>query len=242
MAGTLRVRRSRGAFSGVLLVLLGLWGALVPLVGPYLQYAYRPDKAWTVTSGRIWLEFLPAAGAVIGGVLLLASRLRPSALLGASLAALSGAWFALGSVIVRFWMRTPPAQGAPVGGPIARAAEQIGFFAGLGVVIVAVAAVALGRFSVISVRDTRMAERAAMAGPIAVGADAGANDLTAPSPAKRASAAATAGETPSARKAPMAALTRIAGLSRPAGHSAGRGTDTEATSGTQEVSSGARRS
>jgi hypothetical protein len=247
MAGTLRIPwsripRTRGVFSGVLLALLGLWGGLVPLVGPYLQYAYRPDKVWTVTSGRIWLEFLPAAGAVIGGLLLLTSRLRPWALLGASLAALSGAWFALGSVIVRFWMRTPPAQGAPVGGPIARAAEQIGFFTGLGIVIVAVAAVAIGRFSVISVRDSRMAERAAMAGPQAVEAGSGANDLTAPLPARRVSAAAAPGESsPPARKAPMAALTRIAGLSKPAGQSANRGTDTEATSGTEQVSSGAQR-
>ena len=42
MAGTLRVRRSRGALSGLLLVLLGIWGALIPFVGPYFHYAYTP--------------------------------------------------------------------------------------------------------------------------------------------------------------------------------------------------------
>src|SRR5258708_23120688 len=88
----LRVPRSRGAFSGLLLILLGIWGGLVPLVGPYLHYAYTPDKVWTITSGRAWLEFAPAAGAVVGGLMLLASRLRPLALIGATLAALSAAW------------------------------------------------------------------------------------------------------------------------------------------------------
>ena len=38
MAGMLQMRRSRGAFSGFLLILLGLWGALIPFVGPYFHY------------------------------------------------------------------------------------------------------------------------------------------------------------------------------------------------------------
>src|SRR5215475_2932715 len=86
----LRVPRSRGALSGLLLILLGIWGGLVPLIGPYLHYAYTPDKVWTATSGRAWLEFAPAAAAVLGGLLLLASKLRPLALTGAMLAVLSG--------------------------------------------------------------------------------------------------------------------------------------------------------
>src|SRR5215469_4696302 len=95
MAGTsgLRVPRSRGAFSGLLLILLGIWGGLVPMVGPYLHYAYTPDKAWTMTSGRAWLEIAPGAAALVGGVMMLVSRLRPLALFGATLAIASGAWF-----------------------------------------------------------------------------------------------------------------------------------------------------
>jgi hypothetical protein len=45
--GMLRVPRSRGAVSGVALILLGLWGALIPFVGPYFHYAYTPDTGWT---------------------------------------------------------------------------------------------------------------------------------------------------------------------------------------------------
>lgn len=160
MAGMLRVPRSRGALSGVLLVLLGIWGGLVPLIGPYVNYAYTPDHAWTLTTGRLWLEILPAAGTLVGGIVVLVSRLRPIALLGVSLAAASGAWFAFGSVLAPLWTTTLPAQGTPVGGQVARAMEQIGFFTGLGAVIVCVASVALGRLSVVSVRDMRAAERA----------------------------------------------------------------------------------
>ena len=59
-SGTMRVVRSRGALSGFLLLLLGIWGALIPFVGPYFHYAYTPERrrgSWT--SGRFWLEVLP---------------------------------------------------------------------------------------------------------------------------------------------------------------------------------------
>jgi hypothetical protein len=145
--------------SGMLLVLLGLWGGLIPLVGPYVHYAYTPNHVWRMTSGRVWLEILPAAGALLGGLILLASRLRPMALLGACLAAASGAWFVVGTSLAPLWTSKLPAEGFPVGGQIARAIEQIGFFGGLGVAIVCIASVALGRLSLISVRDAGTAGR-----------------------------------------------------------------------------------
>jgi hypothetical protein len=160
MNGILRVPRSRGVLSGLLLVLLGAWGALVPFVGPYFHYAYAPDTGWTYTSGRLWLEILPGAGTVLGGLIVLASAYRPAAHFGAWLAAVSGAWFVLGGVIGPTWSGMHMDPGTPVGGTTMRALEQIGFFTGLGVLIVAMAAVALGRFSVISVRDAKRAERA----------------------------------------------------------------------------------
>jgi len=153
MAGILKVSRSLCALSGVLLVLLGIWGGLVPLVGPYVHYAYTPDHPWKMTSGRLWLEILPAAGTLLGGLVVLISRLRPMALLDASLAAASGAWFAVGSALAPIWTNKLPMQGTPIGGQVARVMEQIGFFTGLGVVIVCIASVALGRLSLRSVRD-----------------------------------------------------------------------------------------
>jgi hypothetical protein len=144
----------------VLLVLLGIWGALIAFAGPSFHYAYTPDRAWAYTSGRLRLEVLPGAVTVIGGLIVLATSYRPAALFGGWLAALGGAWFAVGSVLAPAWHGGSVTAGTPVGGTLSRAVEQIGFFTGLGVVIVLFAAVALGRLSVISVRDARLAERA----------------------------------------------------------------------------------
>ena len=62
--GALHIPRSRGAASGLLVIVLGLWGALVPFIGPYFNFAFSPDQAWTWTAGRGWLEVLPGAVAV----------------------------------------------------------------------------------------------------------------------------------------------------------------------------------
>src|ERR1017187_10526244 len=159
MAGILRVPRSRGALSGVLLILLGAWGALIPLVGPYFHYAYTPDTAWSLTSGRIWLEIAPGVVAFLRGLIVLISSLRPVAIFGAWLASLAGAWFAARITLSALWTTGgASAIGSPVGGAGARTAEQIGFFTGLGVVIAFLAALVIGRLSVVGVRDARLAE------------------------------------------------------------------------------------
>jgi hypothetical protein len=152
MTGTLRIPRSKGALSGVLLVLLGIWGALIPFVGPYFHFAYTPDRTWDYTAGRLWLEVVPGLAALVGGVLMLLSRLRPVAVFGAWLAAVGGAWFAVGGLLAHRWT-TIPSAGTPVGGTERVVLEQIGFFIGLGVVIVFLAAAAMGRFSVVAARD-----------------------------------------------------------------------------------------
>ena len=161
MTRMLQVPRSRGAVSGLLLVLLGLWGALIPLVGPYFHYAYTPDSAWTLTAGRVWLEIVPGAATFLGGAILLVSASRPLAMFGAELAAAAGAWFALGMVIIPLWPAASTLDpGSPAGTTtVLRQLEHIGFYTGLGVVIVFVAALALGRLTVVGVRDARLAER-----------------------------------------------------------------------------------
>jgi hypothetical protein len=178
MTGMLRVPRSRGALSGVLLVLLGAWGGLVPFIGPTFHFAYTPDKAWVYNSGRLWLEILPGIAAVVGGLILLAASYRPLAWFGAWLAALSGAWFAVGTVLAPAWRNGSITAGAPVGGTARRAIEQLGFFTGLGLVIMLFAALALGRLSVVSVRDARLAERTAEAEAAAAEPDVPARDAT----------------------------------------------------------------
>jgi len=159
-----RVARSRGALSGVLLVILGLWAALVPFIGPYLNLAYtpKPNDAWHWTAARGWLEVLPGAAVLVGGLLLLLSASRAMTVFGGWLAALGGAWLIVG----------PPLSGAlnlnagqpdPSMGTNARAAIALLFFYATGAVILFFASVALGRVSVLSVRDVRAAERRAEA-------------------------------------------------------------------------------
>jgi hypothetical protein len=145
MAATPTIRKSRSIVMGVLLILLGVWGGLAPFVGPYFHFAYTPDTPWHYTHPRLWLEVVPAAVAVVGGMLVLVSPGRLLAATGAILAVLAGGWFVVGTVVNTIWHRlgTP---GVPVGtSPTRIVAEQLGLFTGLGLVIVLCAALALGR-------------------------------------------------------------------------------------------------
>lgn len=156
MRDRLQVPRSRGAASGLLLVLLGIWGGLVPFLGPVFGYAFTPDDAWHFTWGRFWLEVLPAIATVLGGLWLLASANRISGWFGAWLAAAGGAWFIVGPEVSRLWNDGTMAAGSPASSTdLGQVAEWVGFFLGLGAVIVFLAALALGRMSVVGIRDVR---------------------------------------------------------------------------------------
>jgi hypothetical protein len=161
--GRLRVPRSRGAFSGVLLVLLGGWGVLVPFIGPYLDFGYAPDKAWHLSAGRFWLEVLPGAAAFVGGLLLLIAADRIITVIGAWLAVAGGGWFVVGPTL-----RSLLHLGA-IGVPIHKTTlgstmETLLLFTGIGALILFLGALALGRLSVVSVRDVRAAQRRAQTG------------------------------------------------------------------------------
>jgi len=145
----MRIRRTRGMFGGLLVALLGIWGGLIPFVGPYFHYAYTPDKAWVYTTGRLYLEILPAAGALLGGLIMMAARSRHIALFGCLLAIASGAWFALGNVFAPLWTVANPAGSPAAAGTLHRIFEQIGFFTGLGLVIVLIAAAVAGRITAV---------------------------------------------------------------------------------------------
>jgi hypothetical protein len=142
---------SRGRASGALLVLLGAWGALIPFVGPYFGYAYTPDKAWAYTSGRLVLSVLPGAAVFLGGLLVLASE--GAAAIGGFFAAVGGAWFVVGAEVMAVAARggsygpgSPVVTSGPAFAPATtRLLEHIGFYSGLGVVIVFLGALALGK-------------------------------------------------------------------------------------------------
>ncbi|MBW0013671.1 hypothetical protein [Mycobacterium sp.] len=163
--------RTRGALTGLLLILLGAWGALVPFFGPNVDWAYSADPAWTWTAAKGWLEVLPGAATALGGLLLLVAGNRATAMFGGWLAVLGGAWFVVGRAFA-------PALGiGDVGQPVAatelkRALLEITYFTGLGALIVFLAGAALGRVAVRHARDMVVAERAPVAAPMAAGAPA----------------------------------------------------------------------
>lgn len=147
-----RIPRSRGAVIGLLLVLLGAWGALIPFVGPNFEFAYTPGQAWTAARG--WLEVLPGAATAFGGLLLILSRKRGAGMLGGWLAALGGAWFVVGTAFA-------PVLGiGSVGDPVAatdrkRAVLEIAYFSGLGALITFLAGAAIARLAFRLARDVQ---------------------------------------------------------------------------------------
>jgi hypothetical protein len=157
---------NRGRVSGTLLVLLGAWGAIIPFVGPYFGYAYTPDKAWAYTSGRLWLSILPGAAAFVGGLVVVVSE--RAAVAGALLAALGGAWFVVGLPVTALAVTSGSispgspvtSSGAMFGASTMRFLEGLGFFYGLGILIVFFAALALGQVALALLTRGRVAEPA----------------------------------------------------------------------------------
>jgi hypothetical protein len=164
MADVARIPRRRGGLCGLLLILLGAWGGLVPFIGPYFKFAYSPtpDKAWAYTSGRLYLSIVPGAVVLVTGLIIMATRSRTAGVLSGLLASVAGAWFIVGAAITDTVLgHTSINPGVPLvhaganGGssPIWLFLEQVGFFVGVGALIIFFAAIGIGRFSLLSARD-----------------------------------------------------------------------------------------
>lgn len=144
----MRIPRSRGAVTGVLLIVLGAWAALAPLIGPSFDFTTDSTSTWTFTTETVWLSILPGVATIVGGLILLTSANRATASFGGWLAVAAGAWLVVGDEITGY--------------AVERAGEweQVAAFEGLGAAIAALAAFALGRLAVRSVRDEELAREA----------------------------------------------------------------------------------
>lgn len=155
--------RTRGALTGLLLILLGAWGALVPFFGPNIDWAYMADPAWTWTTAKGWLEVLPGVAAAVGGLLVLLSGNRASAVFGGWLAVAGGAWFVVGRAFAA------TLHIGDVGQPMAssdlkRALLEVTYFTGLGALIVFLGGAAVARLAVRHARDVVVTHPAPVAG------------------------------------------------------------------------------
>ena len=139
------MRRTTGAMSGLIITVLGVWGALIPFIGPWFDFSYSPDTAWHWSSGRLWLSVLPGALAVVGGLMLMGAGARGSAGLGAWLALLAGVWFICGPIVSQLWNHGISQTGLPLHANGIRVLEQLTFFYGIGAAIAVLAGMALGR-------------------------------------------------------------------------------------------------
>jgi hypothetical protein len=160
--GTLHMPRSRGAVSGLLLLILGAWGALIPFVGPYFHFAYPPGQSWAWSTTRGWLEVFPGVTAALGGFLLLISGNRATAMFGGWLAVIGGAWFVVGRSLASTLRLGDVGQ--PLAGTDAkRAVIEIASFSGLGTFIVFVGGAVLARVTIRTARDVEIAHQAELA-------------------------------------------------------------------------------
>lgn len=143
--------RRRGTVAGPLIMLLGAWGALIPFFGHSFGFGYTPSNTWTWTAARGWLEVLPGGVAFLGGLLLTISGDRASAMFGSVAAAAAGAWFVLGTIVSPWW--SAGYIGAPVGDASRGVWETIGMFTGVGLVLLYLAAMSIGRISLSGRRE-----------------------------------------------------------------------------------------
>jgi hypothetical protein len=144
--------------TGLTILVLGIWGGIIPFVGPYFHFTLGPDSAWTWTSGRLYLDVLPAIVAVIGGLLLLGAGPWPSGRVGALLALVAGIWFAIGPDVSHVWYAGGQ-EGVGHGSTSLLVLERLSFHGALGAIMAALAGYALP-----GVFGPRPARAAAVAG------------------------------------------------------------------------------
>lgn len=165
----MRIARSTGALSGLMIALLGIWGGLIPFVGPYFDYSFGVNSTWHYTSDRLLLDILPGAVALLAGLVLLTARTRTTAALGSWLAILAGGWFVIGPAVSLTWESGPGPIGPPLYATTRQMLELIGYFYLLGALIVAFGAFVLGR--VIPARAPTQPPTPTQGGPTQIGTE-----------------------------------------------------------------------
>jgi hypothetical protein len=165
MNSEVSIRRSRGAVSGLVLILLGLWGGLAPFIGSYIHFGYTPDQAWHYTTGRLYFSLIPGAVTLLGGLMVAVTRNRVLGVIGGLLAALSGVWFIVGTGVASHVLKlTLGSVGLPFGASsgtpltLKEYLETLALFTGLGAAITFFGALACGRTSLVAASDIAYAE------------------------------------------------------------------------------------
>jgi hypothetical protein len=137
-------------------MIMGVWGALIPFIGPAFDFGFGGSQTWDWTAARFWLEVLPGIAAFVGGLMLAGSANRGTTMLGAWLGIAAGTWFIIGPTLATPWHLGD--LGFPMGSAGRQATTWLLFFYGLGAAILYFASTAQGRLSVRSLRDIEHAQ------------------------------------------------------------------------------------
>ncbi|HET7571895.1 MAG TPA: hypothetical protein VFJ77_04415 [Gaiellaceae bacterium] len=116
---------------GILLMLLGAWVFLVPLVGPYFNFGFFTANTW-VFSGVHWEMLLGPGIALFAGGLLMTMPASPVGSTGGLLAVVASVWLLVGPSLHPIWsgtieVATPHAQWL-------RSLLWVGYFYGTGAI------------------------------------------------------------------------------------------------------------
>jgi len=134
--------------TGLLLLLTAAWGGIVPYVGPTFDFDLgATTRAWVFNQNHWTLNAAPGVLGAAGGVLLLVGTPWALARIGAVLGLVSGAWFVVGPTLEPLWHSSGAGTSVligPSGSTVHRVLEAIGYYYGIGVVIVMLASFALG--------------------------------------------------------------------------------------------------
>lgn len=156
--GLVTVPRSRGVSTGLIIMILGIWAAIIPFVGPYFNYAFLNDSTWFFDTNRLYFNILPGAAAFFGGLFLIFSANRPAMHFGSWLALAGGIWLVVGLTISGLWAALP-GIGPALGDSTRVSLEYLGYYYGTGAIITALSGIALGRLSVRSLRDVKETQK-----------------------------------------------------------------------------------
>ncbi len=145
------VTSDRARRTGLILIILGFVGALVPFVGPSFDFGMGDTPAWTWTEGRATLHLAPGIAAMVGGLMLMRGRARDTQRLGAIVAAAGGTWFIIAPTLHPLWATPSMDMGGMSGmgdSALSSALSSLVYHYGTGVVIALLAAYALGSLAV----------------------------------------------------------------------------------------------
>lgn len=124
---------------GALVAILAAWAFFVPLVGPYFGFGFEGDSTWLFSQTQWTTSLAAGIAAFVGGLgLLLPGRLKW--LPGSLLALAGGAWLLIAPSLYPLWSsgELEPTSGSEW----FRAALWLGYFYGIGGVIVYLAGMA----------------------------------------------------------------------------------------------------